>query len=416
MSSAPGPSAAPAARRLNPKLLLAGGGALLLLVLAAGLAAWLWPKAPDPAEKAARLAARRAAAAAAMLPASAAASAAAAEAASQAEVAGAENHDAHAAPAAASAAAATPAVHVVPQEPAGPRAAVVEAPLDRLQRRLGEVLGARGALDPTKPGELRVLTRASQVVPVGHATAERPAASAAPAVRAERAATRGHAAHWSYDGIGGPQAWSKLKPEFSQCAAGQRQSPIDIRDGLALDLEPVKFDYRAGGFSVIDNGHTVQVAVAPGNVIEVNGRRYALQQFHFHRPSEERVDGRRFEMDVHLVHKDDEGRLAVVAVLLERGAAQPLLQTVWRHLPLEKYDEVAARAQLDPGQLLPEDRRYYTYMGSLTTPPCSEGVLWLVMQQPVPVSPQQIDVFARLYPMNARPLQRTAGRLIKQSN
>jgi carbonic anhydrase len=224
------------------------------------------------------------------------------------------------------------------------------------------------------------------------------------------------AAHWSYSGLGGPQVWGRLKPEFSSCAVGQRQSPIDIRDGIVLDLEPVQFDYQPSGFSVIDNGHTVQVNVAAGNSIEVNGRRFALQQFHFHRPSEERINGRQFEMDAHLVHKDADGRLAVVAVLLERGAAQPLLQTVWNNLPLEKNEEFAARAQIDLNQLLPADRRYYTYMGSLTTPPCSEGVLWLVMQQPVPMSAQQIDIFSRLYPMNARPIQAAAGRMIKQSN
>ena len=106
----------------------------------------------------------------------------------------------------------------------------------------------------------------------------------------------------------------------------------------------------------------------------------------------------------------------MVAVLLERGAAQPLLQTVWNNLPLEKNEEFAARAPIDLNQLLPTDRRYYTYMGSLTTPPCSEGVLWLVMQQPVPVSAQQIDIFSRLYPMNARPIQKAAGRMIKQSD
>jgi carbonic anhydrase len=160
----------------------------------------------------------------------------------------------------------------------------------------------------------------------------------------------------------------------------------------------------------------VQVNVAPGNSIEINGKRYALQQFHFHRPSEERVNGRQFEMDAHLVHKDAEGRLAVVAVLLERGAAQPLLQTVWNNLPLEKHEEFPARSQIDLNQLLPTDRRYYTYMGSLTTPPCSEGVLWVVMQQSVPMSAQQIDIFSRLYPMNARPIQQAAGRIIKQSN
>jgi carbonic anhydrase len=108
--------------------------------------------------------------------------------------------------------------------------------------------------------------------------------------------------------------------------------------------------------------------------------------------------------------------MAVVAVLLERGAAQPLLQTVWNNLPLEKHEPFPARAPLDPSQLLPADRRYYTYMGSMTTPPCTEGVLWLVMQQPVTVSAQQIDIFSRLYPMNARPIQRAAGRMIKQSN
>jgi len=405
MSSPSGDEAAAAtvaAGRFNPKwLLVAGASALLLVIGAAGVALWLWPKAPDPAEaRAARLAARRAAAQASApvaLPAAAAASAA---------------DDGDAAVAAAHeppASAADAATETLPEAPVPPAPRAAEASLDRLQRRLGEVLGV--AVEPASGGELRVLTRASQVVPVGHA----PRAAAAPG-RAPRVGATGHAVHWGYDGVGGPQAWGRLKPEFSQCAAGQRQSPIDIRDGIALDLEPVQFDYRPGGFAVIDNGHTVQVNVAPGNTIEVNGRRYALQQFHFHRPSEERVDGRQFEMDVHLVHKDADGRLAVVAVLLERGAAQPLLQTVWSHLPLEKHEEVAARAQIDPGQLLPADRRYYTYMGSLTTPPCSEGVLWLVMQQPVPVSAQQIDVFARLYPMNARPLQQAAGRLIKQSN
>jgi len=233
---------------------------------------------------------------------------------------------------------------------------------------------------------------------------------------ARPAAAKPAHAQWSYDGESGPQAWGHLKAEFGQCASGTRQSPIDIRDGIRVDLDPIVFDYKPGAFSVLDNGHTVQVNVAPGNSIEVMGRRFELQQFHFHRPSEERIDGRLFDMVAHLVHKDAGGRLAVVAVLLERGSAHPLVQAVWNNLPLEKGDEVSARAPLDPNHLLPKDTRYYTYMGSLTTPPCSEGVLWMVMQQPVTVSPEQIDVFARLYPMNARPIQQASGRLIKQSN
>ena len=221
---------------------------------------------------------------------------------------------------------------------------------------------------------------------------------------------------WSYDGPSGPAAWARLQPEFAKCAGGLRQSPIDIRDGIAVQLDPVKFDYHPSAFRVIDNGHTVQVNVAPGNTIEVMGRRFELQQFHFHRPSEEHVAGRQFDMSAHLVHKDAEGRLAVVAVLLERGGAQPVVQSVWNNLPLEKGEELAAPTPIDLQQLLPADRGYYTYMGSLTTPPCSEGVLWMVMKQPVPVSAEQVGIFSRLYPMNARPVQSAAGRMIKESN
>jgi carbonic anhydrase len=420
---------APASRRFTPKLMIAAGAAAAVLLAGVGGAAvWLWPKTPDVSEaKAARAAARRAAAAASAPAASAALAQAAVEAASAAQTAAAL---AVAPPPAASSASA-PAMAMAAEvaEPAASQAsaaaasraapavtlASAEAPLDRLQRRLGEVLGPKGAIEAGQDGELRVLTRSQGLATVRHDSTAGGAASAAAGHAAPlRESLQGRA--WSYTGLTGPQAWAKLKPEFRLCAVGQRQSPIDIREGIALDLEPVQFDYRPGSFSVIDTGYTVQVDVAAGNSIEVNGRRYVLQEFHFHRPSEERIDGRQFEMDVHLVHRDAEGHMAVVAVLLERGAAQPLLQTVWNNLPLEKNEPVAARAQLDPGQLLPADRRYYTYMGSMTTPPCTEGVLWLVMQQPVTVSAQQIDIFSRLYPMNARPIQRAAGRMIKQSN
>jgi carbonic anhydrase len=160
----------------------------------------------------------------------------------------------------------------------------------------------------------------------------------------------------------------------------------------------------------------VQVDVDPGSSIEVLGRRYALVRFDFHRPSEERIDGKPFEMVVHLVHEAADGRLAVVAVLLERGSAQAVVQRIWNNLPLEQGEPVAARTTLNPADLLPADRSYYTYMGSLTAPPCSEGVLWMVMKHPVPVSAEQIAIFARLYPMNARPIQAAGGRLIKESD
>ena len=277
----------------------------------------------------------------------------------------------------------------------------------------GEVMLKTGELAPApKPTRRRAV--ATPAAPAAAAVAASDAADLAAAHRAAKATE--HLPHWAYAGAGAPERWASLQPDFATCASGTRQSPIDIRDGIGVQLDPVRFDYLAGGFRVLNNGHTIQVNVAAGNTIQVLGRRYELVQFHFHRPSEERVNGRSFDMVAHLVHKDVEGRLAVVAVLLTRGASQPVVQTVWNNLPLERGEDLAAEVTLDPAQLLPEDRRYFTYMGSLTTPPCSEGVLWMVMKTPVAVSPEQIAVFSRLYPMNARPVQPLNARLIKESN
>jgi carbonic anhydrase len=344
---------------------------------------------------------------------------------------------------------ATPAVANDAPEPAAARTAPRpgQDPLDHLRERLSEKLGGeatrprakaaptlvkvtnksegaeaapaprppRGTLaHPPAPAGALVVARMADTADGGArlAAIQREAAQAGQPAPAHAT----HAPHWDYQGEGGPQAWGSLKPEFSTCANGKRQSPIDIRDGLKLQLDPVQFDYQPSAVKVIDNGHTVQVNVAPGNAIEVQGRRYELLQFHFHRPSEERIDGRQFDMVAHLVHKDADGRLAVVAVLLSRGAAQPLIQTIWNNLPLEKGEEQAVRTPLDLKALLPAERQYYTYMGSLTTPPCTEGVLWMVMKTPVQVSAEQIGIFSRLYPMNARPVQSASGRLIKESN
>ena len=304
-------------------------------------------------------------------------------------------------------------------------------PMDTLREKLATKLGAAKAPDAPTPYVVRVVAKATAEPSPGSAAAHgeakaRPDAhGGTPAklarLRAAKATAAlvgaGHAAHWGYGGDGGPEQWGQLKPEFGTCATGTRQSPIDIRSGIKVDLEPIQFDYRPSAFGVVDNGHTIQVNVGGGNAIEVQGRRYDLVQFHFHRPSEERINGRQFDMVAHLVHKDPEGRLAVVAVLLDRGGpSQPLIQTVWNNLPLEKGSEVSVRGDIDLNHLLPADRRYFTYMGSLTTPPCSEGVLWLVLQQPVPLAQEQIGVFSKLYPMNARPVQQASGRLIKQSN
>ena len=299
-------------------------------------------------------------------------------------------------------------------------------PMEMLREKLAARLGAAKPADAASPNVVRVVSKASMapeaVAPAGggHGLAATPVARRAagrPAKPAGHAGGEaGHATHWSYEGSAGPEGWGQMKPEFAKCSSGSRQSPIDIRDGIKVSLDAVQFDYKPSAFRVVDNGHTVQVNVGAGNSIEVMGRRYELLQFHFHRPSEERVNGKQFDMVVHLVHKDLEGRLAVVAVLLERGSALPIVQSVWNNLPLEKGDEVAAKLPLDMSALLPGERSYFTYMGSLTTPPCSEGVLWMVMKNPVQISAEQIGIFGRLYPMNARPIQSASGRLIKESN
>ncbi len=244
------------------------------------------------------------------------------------------------------------------------------------------------------------------------AAAKRKAAAQAEAEKMAHA----HSVHWSYEGEGGPENWGKLNKDYTMCESGKRQSPIDIRGGINVDLPALKFNYLPSLFRVVDNGHTIQVNYGEGSMLTVQGRQYQLVQFHFHKPSEERVNGRVYDMVVHLVHKDEQGHLAVVAVLLEKGAEHPLIQTVWNNLPLERNEEVSPpEAALDLNQLLPDNLSYMTYMGSLTTPPCSEGVMWIVLKQPAKISPEQIAVFNRLYKNNARPIQRVEGRLIKES-
>ncbi len=224
-----------------------------------------------------------------------------------------------------------------------------------------------------------------------------------------------HQVHWSYSGAAGAANWHKISPDYALCGQGQRQSPIDIKDGVRVNLEGIKFDYKPSALKVINNGHTIQVAYDPGSTISVGGTTFELVQFHFHRPAEERVNGRPFDMVAHLVHKSKDGALAVVAVLMMAGDENPFIKSLWNHLPLDVgMDETPAGVTVDATQLLPKIRGYFTYMGSLTTPPCSEGVRWIVMRTPVQVSRTQVNTFGRLYENNARPIQPAHARLVKE--
>jgi carbonic anhydrase len=224
----------------------------------------------------------------------------------------------------------------------------------------------------------------------------------------------GDSAHWDYEGSSGPSKWGSLDQKYRSCALGRAQSPIAISDATAvkMDLPPIEFHYQSSTLKIIDNGHTIQVNYEPGSFITVGPRQYALVQFHFHRPSEEELNGRHYDMVAHLVHQDGEGRLAVVAVLLTAGRANSLISSLWEHLPMVKQTETRANLKINLADLLPPNLAYYTYHGSLTTPPCSEGVTWFVLRDPTSISSNQIDRFSKLYSMNARPLQPPNARQV----
>src|SRR5262249_13286495 len=223
--------------------------------------------------------------------------------------------------------------------------------------------------------------------------------------------------HWGYAGHGGPADWAAMSPEFATCKLGKHQSPIDIRGATTADLPAIAFDYKPVPLSIIDNGHTIQVNYAPGSSIDVGGARYELVQFHFHRPSEEKIGGKAHAMVAHLVHKNAEGKLAVVAVLLDGGGSNATIDAIFRHLPAEKEKAVAVPGvSIDASTLLPKDRGYYTFEGSLTTPPCSDDVQWLVLKSPLRIENAEIAQFAKIYPMNARPTQPTNGRPVEQTH
>lgn len=280
---------------------------------------------------------------------------------------------------------------------------------------------ARGA--PTAPPDIATAhAKAHNLAnPVDSKATSRAAAMAAMAPGSSAAAAgmaHGGGVRWGYEGSTGPQTWAKLSPDFHLCAQGTRQSPIAIDDTNTLQgpAEPLQIRYQPSGAMVLNNGRTIQVDVVGDNTVTVRGSTFKLYQIMFHHPSEERVNGRAYAMVAHLMHRDEDGQLAVVAVLLDPGQANALINKVWTYLPLDTGDRVRMPAGLlDLNELLPQDMRYYQFMGSLTTPPCTENVLWMVLKQPVQISPEQLRLFSQLYPANARPVQPLNGRVVRDA-
>lgn len=219
---------------------------------------------------------------------------------------------------------------------------------------------------------------------------------------------------WSYEGPRGPEHWAELDPAYAACN-GREQSPIDIRDAKPADLPPLRFKFKSGPLIIINNGFTAVRVDYPrgnGNLMFAGDVRYELTQFHFHHPSEEWIDGKASDMVIHFMFAADDGKVAGVAVLLRAGRANATVEQLWRYMPkiAGKGHDIPG-VQMDPTGLLPRDTAYYTYMGSVTAPPCTEGVKWFVLKTPMEISQDEIDAFAALYPHDVRPPQPLNGRV-----
>ncbi len=215
---------------------------------------------------------------------------------------------------------------------------------------------------------------------------------------------------WTYSGSTGPDHWAKVG--YSACA-GKNQSPINLTGFVEADLAPITFNYRAGGKEILNNGHTVQVNYAEGSSIQLDGKTFNLLQFHFHAPSENHIEGKSYPMEAHFVHADKYGHLAVVALMFKEGAPNKGLANAWARMPKKAGNKDALSTRVDANEILPSKRDYYRFNGSLTTPPCSEGVRWVVLKQAATASKGQIAAFAgALHEPNNRPLQALNSRLV----
>ncbi len=223
-------------------------------------------------------------------------------------------------------------------------------------------------------------------------------------------------AHWSYEGATGPRHWGSLSPDYALCASGTSQSPIDIRDTTSVDLQNLELHYVSVPVEIVNNGHTVQVNYAPGSHLDVDGVRYDLLQFHFHAPSEHTIAGKHASAEMHLVHKSATGALAVVGVLIEEGEHNAHFDAIWNNLPAQAGPAKRFDVQINAADLLPADARTYRYLGSLTTPPGTEGVRWHLMVEPVRMSKAQIAAFTRVYRGNNRPTQPLHGRAVQMDS
>lgn len=221
--------------------------------------------------------------------------------------------------------------------------------------------------------------------------------------------------HWGYSDDEGPSHWAELDPAYEICAKGLNQSPINLTNFIEAELEPITFNYTGLATEIVNNGHSIQANYAAGSTITVDGKIFELKQFHFHSPSENQINGKSFPLEGHFVHADINGNYAVIGVMFTIGDENAGLKKLWKQMPQAVGDKAGLASQVRAEELLPKDRDYYRYNGSLTTPPCTEGVYWLMMKTPVTVSEAQVKQFSEVmgHPDN-RPLQPVDARPVLQ--
>ncbi len=232
-------------------------------------------------------------------------------------------------------------------------------------------------------------------------------------IKAQTEATTDQHAHWDYLGVENPSHWGMLSKEYRTCETGNRQSPINITMTHHGDHhQKLEFHYQTSELHEINNGHTIQVSHVSGCRVNLNDHSYKLRQFHFHSPSEHHIEGKTFPMEMHLVHQDETGHVLVIAVMMEPDAIQPVLSKLWKWLPEQIEKEISIPLELSLTDILPTNTSHYAYSGSLTTPPCTEGVQWIVLKEPMHVTQQDVDQFVHIIGHNARPIQPLGNRHI----
>lgn len=224
--------------------------------------------------------------------------------------------------------------------------------------------------------------------------------------------------HWSYSGATGPSHWGELDPAYAACSTGKRQSAVDIAAPKAGAVPGIAFKYQPEPFAIDNTGHSIEVRPDKSrSTIQLAGTTYVLDNFHFHAPSEHELSGRTHAMEMHIVHKSPAGRLAVIAVFIDEGASNPAFDSITADLPKTEGQKVALAGDFDAAKLLPAGKStVYRYSGSLTTPPCTQGVTFTVYAKPISLSKEQVEAFTAIYDHNARPVQPLNGREVRSGS